>query len=318
MADLDDASWSENDTANTAAPPAGWPAGMFPNQVEPTAQAMMGALKRWWNRINGVYGSAGASGAYAVTPLNTGFPTVYVHGERFTFKAHQPSVGNDTLNWNGRGPLNIQKPTTAGLVNIAANDIVANQRVDVIVDTVLNVFMLMTPPTASIVAPTGSIMDFAAAAAPAGWLICDGSSQLRSTYQALFNVIGTTYGAADGSHFNLPDLRGRIVVAAGQGTGLANRVLAATGGEETHTLTTPEMPVHAHGVTDPQHAHTIHPVVSGTASGSGTVGGGVIDWVNAIGATDAAATGIAIQNQGGGGAHNNMPPFLVLNKIIKT
>jgi microcystin-dependent protein len=118
--------------------------------------------------------------------------------------------------------------------------------------------------------------------------------------------------------FNVPDCRDRVTIGAGQGASLTNRVLAATGGEEAHALITSEMPVHSHGVNDPTHAHSIHPVVSGVASGSGLTGGGVIDWVNAVSSTDAAGTGISIQSQGGGGAHNNMQPFLVATYLIKT
>lgn len=64
--------------------------------------------------------------------------------------------------------------------------------------------------------PSGVIAQFAGATAPSGWLLCDGSSLLRSAYPDLFAVIGTTYGAVDGTHFTLPDGRGRVL--AGKGT----------------------------------------------------------------------------------------------------
>ncbi|MCK9345120.1 MAG: phage tail protein, partial [Candidatus Pacebacteria bacterium] len=60
-------------------------------------------------------------------------------------------------------------------------------------------------------APIGSIVSYAGTVAPAGYLICDGSSLLRTAYPALFSAIGTTYGAADATHFNLPDLRGEFI-----------------------------------------------------------------------------------------------------------
>jgi microcystin-dependent protein len=103
--------------------------------------------------------------------------------------------------------------------------------------------------------PAGTLLDFAGATAPGGWLLCDGSALSRTTYSVLYGVIGTTYGAGDGSTtFNLPDTRGRISVGAGQGTGLTNRVLAATGGEEAHTLSVAELASHTHGVA---HTHTM-------------------------------------------------------------
>lgn len=61
------------------------------------------------------------------------------------------------------------------------------------------------------VLPYGTVLPFAGPTAPTGWLICDGSSLLRSDYLSLFNVIGTFYGTVDGAHFNIPDLRGRTI-----------------------------------------------------------------------------------------------------------
>lgn len=68
------------------------------------------------------------------------------------------------------------------------------------------------------VSPTGVITPFAGAAAPSNWLLCDGASLLRADYPRLFNVIGTSYGSVDATHFNTPDLRGRSPVGVGTGT----------------------------------------------------------------------------------------------------
>lgn len=81
--------------------------------------------------------------------------------------------------------------------------------------------------------PAGVIMAWGASSAPANWLICDGSAISRSTYASLFNAIGTSYGVGDGSTtFNLPDLRGRVIVGK---NGATFGTLGATGGSETHT-----------------------------------------------------------------------------------
>ena len=90
------------------------------------------------------------------------------------------------------------------------------------------------------VAPTGSILAYGAAAAPTGYLLCNGASVSRSTYAALFAVIGTAYGTSDGSSFNVPDLRGRFLrgVDSGEGTdpNAGTRTAMATGGNTGDTV----------------------------------------------------------------------------------
>lgn len=105
-------------------------------------------------------------------------------------------------------------------------------------------------------APPGTHYKFAGSTLPAGFLWCDGTSYSTSTYPNLFNAIGYVHGGSGGS-FNVPDMRGRVLIGAGSGTGLTTRNLAATGGEENHTLITGELPVHGHNapVSDPTHAH---------------------------------------------------------------
>ncbi len=96
-------------------------------------------------------------------------------------------------------------------------------------------------------APPGSIMAFAGPNRPAGWLLCDGSVVSRTQYAELYAAIGTAWGTGNGtSTFNLPDLRGRVVMGTGKGTGLSLRSLGQTLGEETHKLTVDEMPSHKH------------------------------------------------------------------------
>jgi microcystin-dependent protein len=101
--------------------------------------------------------------------------------------------------------------------------------------------------------PTGVVMDFAGATAPVGFLLCNGASYATASYPALFTVIGYTFGGS-GANFNVPDLRSRVAVGAGQGSGLTNRTLGVTGGEETHTLVLAELASHTHGVA---HTHTM-------------------------------------------------------------
>lgn len=164
----------------------------------------------------------------------------------------------------------------------------------------------------------GCIMTYISSSAPSGWLTCDGSAVSRTAYSALFFVVSTTFGTGDGSTtFNLPDLRGRVPIGAGQGSNLSSRVLATTGGEESHTLTSNELPSHSHTVNDPGHGHG----VSGSVAQNNLSGPA---WCSAPGNspnynlyTGASTTGITVQSTGGGSAHNVMQPYLVLNYIMK-
>ena len=167
----------------------------------------------------------------------------------------------------------------------------------------------------SVLMPSGSLMPYAGSSAPTGYLLCDGAAISRTTYATLFALVGTTYGAGDGSTtFNIPDLRGRVI--AGQddmGGSSANRltgltggvdgdVLGGSGGAETHTLSTAELPAHNHNLP-----------VDGT--------GGAYDGesLTATGGSEAGYDGsVDSANRGGGGAHNNVQPTIILNYIIKT
>lgn len=183
--------------------------------------------------------------------------------------------------------------------------------------------------------PIGSVQDFAGATAPTGWLLCYGQSLLRADYPDLFTAIGTAHGAADATHFSLPDYRGRV--GAGKGDmggsdagrltstyfGAPGTTLGSVGGLESHTLTTAQLAVHSHNVLDPNHTHTASSgtVFAGTgATGVGTGGSGPGGSATDMSGftTSSAATGITIQNNGSGNAHNNVQPTIVVNKIIFT
>lgn len=113
----------------------------------------------------------------------------------------------------------------------------------------------LTAPTAS-TSIIGEVRMWTTTTAPSAWLFCDGSAVSRTTYANLFNVIGVTYGAGNGTTtFNLPDFRGRSPIGVGQGNtaeggGLGtSRAIASTGGAESHIITTNELASHFHAAT---------------------------------------------------------------------
>lgn len=173
--------------------------------------------------------------------------------------------------------------------------------------------------------PVGSVMAFAGATAPNGWLFAYGQAVSRTTYARLFSVISTVHGAGDGSTtFNLPDLRGHVIAgkddmggvnAARLTSVVSSLTLGAGGGSQTHTLTESEMPEHTHtgSVTD-------HSTDNGGAAGTGRQTP-LRAGSNASGAgannTDVGNFTLTINSTGGGGAHANVQPTLILNYCIK-
>lgn len=151
--------------------------------------------------------------------------------------------------------------------------------------------------------PTGTLLSFAGGTAPDGFLLCDGSVVLRAAFPALFAVIGTVFGAGDGSTtFALPDMRGRVP-AGYDSTQTEFNALGKTFGTKTHTLTIAEMPSH-------NHAPLSNSVFHGTKDGN----------TQGLVANPSVQTGgdATTANRGGGGAHNNIQPSLTVNFIIKT
>lgn len=174
----------------------------------------------------------------------------------------------------------------------------------------------------------GQIMMFAGNFAPRGWAFCNGQLLAISQYNALFSILGPTYGGNGITTFALPDLRGRVPISPGTGPGLSTRQLGQSSGAETHTLNITEMPSHNHIATaggnvllsgTPGVRHT--PIAGDLTASPGFSEGLGVTKVNAYGPATDTVNGQAlpaqtIGNQGGNLAHNNMPPFLAINFII--
>jgi microcystin-dependent protein len=179
--------------------------------------------------------------------------------------------------------------------------------------------------------PSGTVSQTARATAPTGYLLCDGSAVSRTTYSSLFDAIGTAYGAGDNSTtFNIPNLKGRVPVGF-DSSQTEFDTLGETGGAKTHTLTVLEMPSHTHIQDSHNHSQNPHnhsQTIGNIDDLNFTGGGGQnppADGPNAFTngsvtqnttATNNATTATN-QNTGGGQAHNNLQPYVVLNYMIK-
>ena len=178
--------------------------------------------------------------------------------------------------------------------------------------------------------PPGMTGHYAGEIIPPGWLLCDGSAVSRATYPDLFAAIGTTFGVGNGTTtFNLPPA-GRTLVAQAPGDPDFG-ALGKLGGAKTHTLTVGEMPAHTHEQNPHSHAlgdGSAHSFAWGVNKGTVSVPN-----ANAVGGTTASGnplhtvqndwnatrqTTATNKNTGGGAAHNNMPPYVVMPLIIKT
>jgi microcystin-dependent protein len=191
--------------------------------------------------------------------------------------------------------------------------------------------------------PVGFIGQFAGTVAPSGWWLCDGSAISRTTYAVLFSLVGTTFGAGDGSTtFNVPDINGRTVVGPGtnsdvNGVGKSDGLPSANRSpihNSSHNIT---LPAHGHaataGVSDPGHSHA-DVVYANVAYGAVARQGN-----NGTGETNPAQYGNALSGTGisvsvsvgnptsypgvngsvgpGGTRPTDMPGFIVLNHMIK-
>ena len=257
---------------------------------------------------------AGSANAYTTTFIPA--ITALTDGIKYRFKANISNTGASTLNANSLGVTPIVNWYGNPLVG---GEIVASANIEVTYNTSFNggngawvIENTIALP------PVGSTMRWKTSTAPAGWLVCGGQAVSRTVYSALFSLLGTTYGAGDGSStFNLPNSTDRMNIGAGNLYGLGQ-----TGGStdaivvsHTHTATSV--------VTDPSHSH-------GTSAGgnyvflnggnivAGTAGGGNLGYEPNTGT---ATTGITVATTnaiaGTSGSGANLPPYFADYEIIK-
>jgi microcystin-dependent protein len=171
----------------------------------------------------------------------------------------------------------------------------------------------------------GTIMMFAGNFAPLGWALCDGTLLSIAQNAALFSILGTTFGGNGQTNFALPDLRGRVPIHQGQGPGLSSYALGEAGGTENVTLTTTQIPPHAH--TTPSHTHSFAAPAStgrptGTSPASAVPAAATANFYAS--AANAAMLAGTTANDGAGNSgvagsgvsHTNLQPFLGVNFII--
>ena len=151
---------------------------------------------------------------------------------------------------------------------------------------------------------------FAGNFAPAGWMFCDGNLLPISEYETLFNLIGTTYGGDGQNTFALPDLRGRLPIHQGTGSGLSTYTLAQTLGVEAVTLTVNQIPAHTHPM-----------LASNAIANSPNPGNSLLALSSQVSMffvdpPNANMSVNAVTQAGGNQPHDNTMPFLCVSFII--
>ena len=162
----------------------------------------------------------------------------------------------------------------------------------------------------------GQIQAFGFSFAPRGWALCQGQLMNIQQNQALFALLGTTYGGNGTTTFGLPDLRGRVSNSQGQGPGLANYTLGELSGSENVTLNQTQMPLHNHLITT-NNSQGTSPTPSGNVDAGVSFARGQtppnIYAASSDGTTLKAGT---LTTAGGSQPHSNLQPYLTVNFCI--
>ncbi len=213
-----------------------------------------------------VRGSDGSSYIAGNATVNNALIGDVGHGASYAGLIHNDQSANGTTNYavlsssSGDTYVNAKSGQTIYFRN-------NNQDVGTWTSSALNVSTSLAVGGISFSQPVGMVVLWSTGTAPTGWLICDGAAVSRTTYAALFAVISTTYGAGNGSTtFNLPNMTGRVVAGV---TGSGGYTLGGTGGANSVTLSTANMPSHTHtGTTGSagSHNHGGSTVAGGTHS----------------------------------------------------
>jgi len=258
-------------------------------------------------------GSGNAQVVASVSPTNF----TLAAGKRVTFIAGFSNTAATTLNVSSQGAISVFRRTQLGASASVGGEIVAGQLVEVVYDGTQ--FQLVGQTYY-----VGAGMDWFTTTAPAGWLLQDGSSLLRTDYPTLFAVIGTTYGAADGTHFSLPDMNGRMSLGKdglGRITGVcagSNTLGTACGNTAgTVAILQANIPNYSLPVTDPGHMHPQNAITVSVTGGNNTASGTNLAHNASVQNTTSNTTGITVASGGSGTALTVLNGVLVVNKIIK-
>jgi microcystin-dependent protein len=318
-------SWSRTANSNASADATiNWAEGQPPSSVNDSARAMMARTAEYRDDIAGITATTGTSTAYAFTSFQVFTSLANMNNSKIVFVPHATNTGACTLNVDGLGAWALRSASGA---DIPSGTLLASTPYAATFYSGSNQWILHGFYGNPYNIPIGGGMTFFGSTAPnSSFVFPTGQAISRSTYSTLFGIVSTVFGVGDGSTtFNLPDLRGRVPLiaddmggsAAGRSTGFS---LGITGGAQSHSITTAEMPAHTHvnTLTDPGHLHT-YTRADSNGAGYTNVATSFTGTVSSSQNTGTATTGITINNasQGSGSAMSLIQPSLGVFFIMR-
>jgi microcystin-dependent protein len=321
-------SWSQTAASNaTADANVNWAEGQAPSSVNDSARALMASAAKWRDDVSGILVSAGSGTAYTITSNQV--QASNVNGFTVQFTPGTTNTGAVTLSVDGQTARPLRFYTG---VELPTGTLISGSLYQATYRTASTEWLLHSFDSSIYAIPIGASVDYWGTTAPnSAFVLPYGQAISRTTYATLFALLGTTFGVGDGATtFNVPDLRGRVVAGKDDmGGSSANRLtdandgldgdtLGDTGGGETQTLATSNLPAYTPtgsiSVTTNQ-GNPASPIYAG--SGGTNPFGGVAS--NAYGGipTTISATFAGAAQGGTSTAFGIVQPTIVANKLLR-
>jgi microcystin-dependent protein len=323
--------WSQTAASDaTADSTINWQEGQAPSTVNDSARAMMAATAKYRDDIAGAIVTSGSSTAYTVSSYQVFDSLAHLSGQMIAFTPHVTNGATVTLSVDS---LTYKPLRTAPGVELLAGTIIQGTPYVATYNNSDGAFYLQGFYGNPYSVPLAASIDFWGSVAPNSLFAFPfGQAVSRTTYATLFAIMGTTYGTGDGSTtFNIPDLRGRVVAgvdnmggaAAGRLTsagGVTGTTLGASGGNQTQTLLTTNLPPYTPTGSITNGAITIsnsNPsfIANANAAGGGGNAGSVSP--NGITASQAASTFTGAAQGGTSAPVVTLPPIICANPILR-
>ncbi|WP_339033618.1 phage tail protein [Bradyrhizobium symbiodeficiens] len=319
--------WSQTAASNaTQDSTVNWSEGQAPSSVNDSGRAMMASTAKWRDDIAGAIVTGGTSTAFTVTSYQTFDTLARLNGQMIAFSPHTTNGGTTTLNVDGLGAKPLR---SAPSTEIVAGHLVQGTPYIAVYNSSDAAFYLQGFFGNPYTVPIGGMIDFTGSTAPnSSFVLPYGQAISRSTYASYFALVSTAFGTGDGSTtFNVPDLRGRVIAGKDDmGGSSANRLtaaddglngdtLGATGGGETQTLVTANLPPYTPAGTISGNT-TLPYLASNALSGSNNNVYAPSGSSGTI-ATNFAGTFAGTAQGGTSAAFGIIQPTIVLNKLLR-